>query len=101
MKVITSSFLFFLLLLSGLNEAPDYNSGFESVDQTSSLPAGWSFQAPNYNNIKVDSVTKYEGKYSLSIENSIDYNTPQEVGNYFYIEEHDRSSKDGDSVELS
>lgn len=92
--------LFTIILLLACNESQDYNSGFESVDNASSLPAGWSFQAPNYNNIKVDSVTKYEGNYSLSIQNSIDFNTPQEVGNYFYIEEYDRSSKKGDSIEL-
>ncbi|MET4081893.1 C-terminal processing protease CtpA/Prc [Pedobacter sp. UYP30] len=100
MKAIIPGLLFFLIVLSGLIEAPDYNSGFESVNETKTLPTGWSFQAPNYSNIKLDSVTKYEGKYSLSIENSIDFNTPQEVGNYFNIEEVGTSSKDGDSIEL-
>ncbi|MGY3052974.1 C-terminal processing protease CtpA/Prc [Pedobacter sp. UYEF25] len=100
MKAIIPGFLFFLTVMFGLNEVQDYNSGFESVDQTSSLPTGWSFQAPNYRNIKLDSVTKHEGKYSLSIENSIDFNTPQEVGNYFNIEEVVTSIKDGDSIEL-
>ncbi|WP_316735841.1 S41 family peptidase [Pedobacter aquatilis] len=94
-------FLFFIIvLLFGGNESPDTNGGFESVNQISLLPDGWSFQAPNYNNIKLDSGIKFDGKYSLSIENSINYNTPQEVGNYFYIEEGDTVGKDGGMIEL-
>ena len=92
--------LVFLIFMSGWNESPDNNSGFESVDQTISLPSGWWFQAPNYNNIKLDSGIKYEGKYSLSIENSIDYNTPQEVGNYFTFSEIDTLSREGGTIEL-
>jgi len=92
--------LVFLIFMSGWNESPDTNSGFESVDQTISLPSGWWFQAPNYKNIKLDSGIKYEGKYSLSIENSIDYNTPQEVGNYFTFSENDTISREGGTIEL-
>ena len=92
--------LFFLILFSRFNKAPDHNNGFESVDQTSSLPSGWSFQAPNYNSIKLDSITKYEGKYSLSIENSIEFNTPQEVGNYFNVKADETYSKEVGSIEL-
>lgn len=92
--------LFFLIFLSGLNESPDNNSGFESVDQTISLPNGWWFQAPNYDNIKLDSGIRYEGKYSLLIENSIDYNTPQEVGNYFSLNTNDTLSREEGTIEL-
>ena len=92
--------LFFLILFSRFNNAPDHNNGFESVDQTSLLPSGWSFQAPNYNSIKLDSITKYEGKYSLSIENSIEFNTPQEVGNYFNVKADETYSKEVGSIEL-
>ena len=92
--------LFFLIIFSVFNETPDHNNGFESVDQTSSLPSGWSFQAPNYSSIKLDSITKYDGKYSLSIENSIEFNTPQEVGNYFYVKADETFSKEEGSIEL-
>jgi len=92
--------LSFLILLSGFNRATDHNNGFESIDETNSLPVGWSFQAPNYNSIKLDSITKYEGKYSLSIENTIDFNTPQEAGNYFQTEADETSGKEEGSIEL-
>ena len=92
--------LSFLILWFGFNKATDHNNGFESIDGTNSLPIGWSFQAPNYNTIKLDSITKYEGKYSLSIENTIDFNTPQEVGNYFQIEADDTSGKEEGLIEL-
>lgn len=92
--------LVFLIFLSGWNESPDNNSGFETVDQTISLPNGWWFQAPNYDNIKLDSGIRYEGKYSLSIENSIDYNTPQEVGNYFSFNTNDTLSSEVGAIEL-
>jgi len=94
------SVLFFLILLSVWNKAPDHNEGFEHVNQRTLLPVGWSFQAPNYNTIKLDSVTKQEGKYSLSIENTIDFNIPQEVGNYFQIEADDTLGKKEGSIEL-
>lgn len=92
--------LFILILLSRFDNAPDHNNGFDSVDETTSLPSGWWFQAPNYNNIKLDSSIKYEGKYSLSIENSIDYNTPQEVGNYFSLSKDDTLSTEDGTIEL-
>lgn len=94
------SLLLFLVLLYGWNQATDYNNGFESIDQTLLLPSGWSFQAPNYKNVKLDSGIKFEGKYSLSIENSINYNTPQEVGNYFSFGENETSSIEGGTIEL-
>ncbi|WP_167354751.1 S41 family peptidase [Pedobacter terrae] len=61
---------------------------------------GWSFQAANYNTIKLDSIRKQEGRYSLSIENTIDFNTPQEVGNYFQIEADETSGNKEVSIEL-
>lgn len=90
----------FIILLSGYNEASNFNNGFESVNEAKTFPTGWSFQRPNYNTIKLDTGIKYEGKYSLSIENSIEYNTPQEIGNYFSIDDDDKSSEDGGSIEL-
>jgi hypothetical protein len=92
--------LVFLFFLFGWNQTTDHNNGFESIDETNSLPVGWSFQAPNYNSIKLDSITKYEGKYSLSIENTIDFNTPQEAGNYFQTEADETSGKEEGSIEL-
>ncbi|WP_231459917.1 S41 family peptidase [Pedobacter sp. Leaf132] len=91
---------FFLILLFILNKTPDDNSGFESADIPSALPSGWWIQAPNYNNIRLDSATKYEGKYSLSIQNSIDYNTPQEAGNYFFINQNETWGNSEGTIEL-
>jgi hypothetical protein len=36
----------------------------------------------------------------LSIENSIDFNTPQEIGNYFSIDDDDKSGNSSGSIEL-
>jgi hypothetical protein len=94
------SLLLFLVLWYGWNQTTDYNNGFESIDQSLLLPSGWSFQAPDYRNVKLDSDIKFEGKYSLSIENSINYNTPQEVGNYFSFQDNDSSSIGGGTIEL-
>ena len=91
--------LSFLILWSGFNKATDNNNGFESIDETNSLPIWWSLQAPNYNTIKLDSITKYEGKYSLSIENAIDFNTQQEAMQFSPKEfEHLSSLKVNDKI---
>jgi hypothetical protein len=92
--------LFTLILLQGCKEKTNFNSGFEDVDEAETFPVGWSYQAPSINNFKLDKSIRNEGKYSLSIQNSINYNTPQEIGNSFFIDEDDKSSLDSSSIEM-
>ena len=92
--------LFTLILLMGCKEKADFNNGFEELNDDKTFPAGWSFQAASIRNFKLETGTKHEGRYSLSIQNSISYSTPQEIENSFSINEDEKSGQDS-SIELT
>lgn len=67
------SILVFIVLFFSLNvfaqETPaDYNLGFEKYDSKIKLPVNWFSWSTNGYNLKLDSVNKSGGKYSVRIE---------------------------------
>ena len=65
-----------LLFIQCTNSKQIFNGDFEDIDSHSGRPSGWIFkfnsEQENAYRIKLDSINKYEGKFSLSIEKFAD-----------------------------
>jgi len=76
MNAIKYTLLLLLLTASVITNAQVFNGNFETLDHKG-LPLGWdlNFQAENKYEIKLDSLVKKQGKYSVSIASGAQIST--------------------------